>query len=84
MQWKTGLVAGQTLATLLIAFLDHKVERTKDVVKITTSTHPRKVVVAGPGTGNSYLLGLSGSTTMKYPVFHGKRLEEIESTVHDI
>lgn len=35
--------------------IDHKAQRSSDVEKITTSTHRRKVVVAGPGTGKSYL-----------------------------
>src|SRR5271155_4929563 len=35
--------------------MDHKAERTNDVTKIVNSTHPRKVVVAGPGTGKSHL-----------------------------
>ena len=34
---------------------DHKTEREKDVDKIKSSKHPRKVVVAGPGTGKSFL-----------------------------
>lgn len=35
--------------------LDYKTERTNDVNKILDSDQPRKVVVAGPGTGKSYL-----------------------------
>jgi superfamily I DNA/RNA helicase len=35
--------------------MDHKAERTNDVTKIVNSTRPRKVVVAGPGTGKSHL-----------------------------
>ena len=35
--------------------IDHKSEREKDVNSIKKSTHPRKVVVAGPGTGKSFL-----------------------------
>jgi len=34
---------------------NHKTERESDVDKIKNSTHPRKVVVAGPGTGKSFL-----------------------------
>lgn len=34
---------------------NHKAEREADVDKIKLSTHPRKVVVAGPGTGKSFL-----------------------------
>jgi superfamily I DNA/RNA helicase len=35
--------------------INHKAERISDVDKIKNSVHPRKVVVAGPGTGKSYL-----------------------------
>jgi superfamily I DNA/RNA helicase len=35
--------------------LDHKLERNKDVARVKDSPHPKKVVVAGPGTGKSYL-----------------------------
>jgi len=35
--------------------MDHKKERSNDVEKIKNSNHPRKVIVAGPGTGKSYL-----------------------------
>jgi superfamily I DNA/RNA helicase len=35
--------------------MDFKQERTNDVDTIIKSTHPKKVVVAGPGTGKSYL-----------------------------
>src|SRR3989344_8854111 len=35
--------------------IDYKKERDNDVSKIKESNHPRKVVVAGPGTGKSYL-----------------------------
>jgi AAA domain len=35
--------------------IDHKKEREDDVSKIKGSSHPHKVVVAGPGTGKSYL-----------------------------
>jgi len=35
--------------------MDHKVERSNDVEKIRSSMHPKKVVVAGPGTGKSFL-----------------------------
>lgn len=35
--------------------LNHKTERENDVNKIKESKHPHKVIVAGPGTGKSYL-----------------------------
>jgi hypothetical protein len=35
--------------------MDYKQERQLDIDKILTSNHPRKVVVAGPGTGKSFL-----------------------------
>jgi len=35
--------------------IDHKAERGKDVDRIKDSAHPRKVIVAGPGTGKSFL-----------------------------
>lgn len=35
--------------------MDYKKERDNDVDLIINSSHPRKVVVAGPGTGKSYL-----------------------------
>ena len=35
--------------------IDHEKERSKDSEKILNSTHSRKVVLAGPGTGKSYL-----------------------------
>ncbi len=35
--------------------MDYKTERDSDVEKIKGSRHPRKVVVAGPGTGKSHL-----------------------------
>ncbi len=34
---------------------DHKTERNNDFEKIKNSKHPRRVVVAGPGAGKSYL-----------------------------
>lgn len=34
---------------------DYKTERENDVSKIKSSAHPKKVVVAGPGTGKSFL-----------------------------
>lgn len=40
-----------------MATIDHKIERGNDVKKIKDSLHPRKVIVAGPGTGKSYLFG---------------------------
>ena len=35
--------------------INHEQERKGDVRKIVDSTHPKKVVVAGPGTGKSFL-----------------------------
>lgn len=35
--------------------INHKAERDKDVSKIKKSRHPKKVIVAGPGTGKSFL-----------------------------
>ena len=35
--------------------IDYKSEREKDILAIKNSTHPRKIIVAGPGTGKSYL-----------------------------
>ena len=35
--------------------IDYKSERTKDTSDILDSTHLKKVVIAGPGTGKSYL-----------------------------
>src|SRR5581483_8455376 len=35
--------------------MDHEIERKKDLASILDSKHPRKVVVAGPGTGKSFL-----------------------------
>ena len=35
--------------------MNHKEERDKDVSKIKASKHPHKVIVAGPGTGKSFL-----------------------------
>ncbi len=35
--------------------IDHEKERAKDSDKILKSSHPRKVVLAGPGTGKSFL-----------------------------
>ena len=34
---------------------EHKQEREKDVSKVISSEHLRKIIVAGPGTGKSYL-----------------------------
>lgn len=36
---------------------DHKTERESDLSKIKNSNHQRKIVVAGPGTGKSYMFG---------------------------
>ena len=38
-----------------MSIFDHKSEREKDVNTIKASSHPKKVVVAGPGTGKSFL-----------------------------
>jgi len=35
--------------------INYKSEREKDILAIKTSKHPRKIIVAGPGTGKSYL-----------------------------
>jgi len=35
--------------------MDHEQERKSDIDRILTSNHPRRVVVAGPGTGKSFL-----------------------------
>lgn len=35
--------------------IDYKTERDNDINKIKKSIYPRKVVMAGPGTGKSYL-----------------------------
>ncbi|MGC2287536.1 MAG: AAA family ATPase [Candidatus Acidiferrum sp.] len=35
--------------------MDHEAERKNEVATISQSTHRRKVIVAGPGTGKSYL-----------------------------
>ncbi len=35
--------------------IDYKAERTADVNAVVTSKQSKKVVVAGPGTGKSYL-----------------------------
>jgi superfamily I DNA/RNA helicase len=37
--------------------IDHKTERSRDVANIKNSKHPRKIIVAGPGTGKSFLFG---------------------------
>lgn len=37
--------------------IDHKTERESDLSKIKNSSHQRKIVVAGPGTGKSYMFG---------------------------
>lgn len=39
------------------ATTDHKTERENDLNKIKGSSHPRRVVVAGPGTGKSFMFG---------------------------
>ncbi len=39
----------------MITDMNHEKERRNDVNKILNSPHPRKIVVAGPGTGKSYL-----------------------------
>jgi superfamily I DNA/RNA helicase len=48
--------------------MDHKIERENDLKKIRDSVNPRKVVVAGPGTGKSYLF----SELIKEKHKHGK------------
>lgn len=59
--------------------IDHKAERANDVGKIKDSVHPRKVVVAGPGTGKSFLFSelikkkrLEGKTNFLAITFIGK------------
>lgn len=38
-----------------MTMIDYKSEREKDILAIKSSNHPRKIIVAGPGTGKSYL-----------------------------
>jgi len=38
-----------------IPVIDHKTERESDINIIKAFAHPKKVVVAGPGTGKSFL-----------------------------
>jgi hypothetical protein len=59
--------------------IDHNAERANDVSKIKDSLHPRKVVVAGPGTGKSFLFSelikkkqLEGKTNFLAITFIGK------------
>jgi hypothetical protein len=59
--------------------IDHKTERGNDVSKIKNSVHPRKVVVAGPGTGKSFLFSelikqkqIEGKTSFLAITFIGK------------
>jgi superfamily I DNA/RNA helicase len=40
-----------------MATINPKTERSADLQRIKDSPHPKKVVVAGPGTGKSYLFG---------------------------
>ncbi|MGA7784590.1 MAG: UvrD-helicase domain-containing protein, partial [Candidatus Acidiferrales bacterium] len=40
-----------------MAPVDHESERNLDIDRILNSSSPRKIVVAGPGTGKSYLFG---------------------------
>ena len=51
-----------------MSIIDYKTERHNDVNKIRDSAHPRKVVVAGPGTGKSYLF----SELIKKKISEGK------------
>ena len=62
-----------------VAPIDHKAQRAADVKRIKDSKHPRKVVVAGPGTGKSFLFGelikqkrAEGKTSFKAITFIGK------------
>lgn len=48
--------------------MDHKTERSDDLNRIKNSDHPRKVVVAGPGTGKSHLF----SQLIKKKISEGK------------
>jgi superfamily I DNA/RNA helicase len=50
-----ALPPAPTASTRLTTSLDHEKERKKDLEAIVGSTHNRRVVVAGPGTGKSYL-----------------------------
>lgn len=59
--------------------IDHKQERDNDLNEILNSDHPRRVVVAGPGTGKSYLFEevikkekLEGKTKFLAITFIGK------------
>lgn len=64
--------------------MDYKKEREGDTVAIKKSPHPRKVVVAGPGTGKSYLFSeiirqkrLEGKTNFLAITFVGKLGDEL-------
>jgi superfamily I DNA/RNA helicase len=64
--------------------LDHKAERDADLKNIRDSRHPRKVVVAGPGTGKSYLFSeiikkkrAEGKTNFLAITFIGKLVDAL-------
>lgn len=62
----------------------YKKERENDIMAIKSSSHPRKVIVAGPGTGKSYLFGeiikqkrSKGKTSFLAITFIGKLGDEL-------
>lgn len=64
--------------------IDYKKERYDDIVAIKNSSHPRKVIVAGPGTGKSYLFSeliknkrAEGKTNFLAITFMGKLGDEL-------
>ena len=64
--------------------VDHKAKRNEDTLKILGSSHMRKVVVAGPGTGKSYLFQEAiknerklGKTNFLALTFMGKLCDEL-------
>jgi len=64
--------------------IDYKAERIRDVKNINDSGHPKKIVVAGPGTGKSYLFSeiikkkqLEGKTNFLAITFVGKLVDEL-------
>lgn len=67
-----------------ITEVDHKLEREKDTKKILDSSHSKKVVVAGPGTGKSFLFQEAikeakkhGGTNFIALTFMGKLCDEL-------
>lgn len=64
--------------------IDHEEERKKDTLTILNSDHPRKIVVAGPGTGKSHLFQEAikkekklGKTKFLALTFIGKLCDEL-------